>query len=41
MEYYHPELDISPLFSNNDTLLFTIHIGIRQWAVELGQINLM
>ncbi len=37
---YHPELDISPLLSDDDTLLFTSYIGILQWAVELGQIDL-
>jgi len=38
----HPELDISPLLSNDDNaLLFASYIGILQWAVELGQIDLM
>jgi len=33
---YHPELDISPLLSDDDAS----YIGILQWAVELGQIDL-
>jgi len=37
---YHPELDISPLLSNDDTQLFASYIGILQWAVELGWIDL-
>jgi len=32
---YHPELDISPLLSDDDTQLFASYIGILQWAVEL------
>ena len=38
---YHPELDISLLLSNDDAQLFASYIGILQWAVELGWINLM
>jgi len=38
---YHPERDISPLLSDDDALLFASYIGILQWAVELGQIDLM
>jgi len=38
---YHPELDISPLLSNGNALLFASYIGILQWAVELGWIDLM
>ncbi len=37
---YHPALDISPLLSNDDALLFASYIGILQWAVELGWIDL-
>jgi len=37
---YHPELDISPLLSDNDALLFASYIGILQWAVKLGWVNL-
>jgi len=38
---YYPELDISPLLSDNDALLFVSYISILQWAVELGWIDLM
>ena len=37
---YHPELDISPLLSDDDAQLFASYIGILQWAVELGRIDL-
>ena len=38
---YHPEFDISPLLSNDNALLFASYIGILQWTVELGRIDLM
>ncbi len=34
------ELDISPLLNDDDAQLFASYIGILQWAVELGQIDL-
>jgi len=37
---YHPELDVSPLLSDDDAQLFASYIGILQWAVELGRIDL-
>jgi len=40
MGNYHPELDISPLLSDNNVLLFARYIDILQWAVELGWIDL-
>jgi len=38
---YHPELDISPLLSDDDAQLFASYIGILQWAVELLWMDLM
>ncbi len=37
---YHPKLDISPLLSDDNALLFASYIGILQWANEIGGINL-
>jgi hypothetical protein len=33
---YHPEMDTTPLLSDEDTLLYASYIGILQWAVELA-----
>ena len=37
---YHPEVDTSPLLSEDDALLYASYIGILQWATELGRIDL-
>jgi len=37
---YHPELDTSPLLSEDDAQLFASYIGILQWAIELARIDL-
>jgi len=38
---YHPELNMSPLLSEDDAQLYGSYIGILQWAVKLAQIDLM
>jgi len=37
---YHPELDTSPLLSEDDAQLYGSYIGILQWAIELARIDL-
>ena len=36
---YHPELDDSPLLGDVDAQLYMSYIGILQWAMELGRID--
>jgi len=38
---YHPEIDVSPLLSEDDVSLYASYIGILQWATELARIDLM
>jgi hypothetical protein len=37
---YHPELDTTPLLSEDDAQLYGSYIGILQWANELARIDL-
>jgi hypothetical protein len=37
---YHPEVDTSMLLGDDDAQLYASYIGILQWAVELGRIDL-
>ncbi|MGH7955039.1 MAG: hypothetical protein ACREOZ_03675, partial [Gloeomargaritales cyanobacterium] len=37
---YHPELDTSPELNDDDARLYMSYIGILQWAVELGRIDI-
>jgi hypothetical protein len=37
---YHPEMDTTPLLSDEDSSLYASYIGILQWAVELARIDL-
>jgi len=37
---YHPELDDTPLLGEDDAQLYMSYIGILQWAVELGCIDI-
>ena len=37
---YHPEVDESPTLDEDDTHLYGSYIGILQWAVELGRIDI-
>jgi len=36
---YHPEIDASPPLNNEERLLYGSYVGILQWAVELGRID--
>ena len=36
---YHPKLDQTPLLGEVDAQLYMLYIGILQWAVELGCID--
>lgn len=37
---YHPELDVSPELSPDLAQLYGSYVGILQWAVELGRIDI-
>ena len=37
---YHPELDVSLLLDDDETIYYQNMIGILHWAVELGRINI-
>jgi hypothetical protein len=37
---YHPEVDTTPLLSQDDAQLYASYIGILQWAQEIGRIDL-
>ncbi|MGH7974091.1 MAG: hypothetical protein ACREBR_01095 [bacterium] len=37
---YHPELDTSPELNDDEARLYMSYIGILQWAVELGRIDI-
>jgi hypothetical protein len=37
---YHPETDTSDLLDEEDSMLYCSYIGILQWAVELGRVDL-
>jgi hypothetical protein len=37
---YHPEIDTSPLLSEDDASWYASYIGIIQWANELAQIDI-
>ena len=37
---YHPEIDVSPPLKSEDFALYGSYVGILQWIVELGRIDI-
>ncbi len=37
---YHPEIDVSPEFGNTDSPYFHSLVGVLQWIVELGCVDI-
>ena len=38
---YHPELDMTPFCSDEQTQLYQNLIGMLRWAVELGRVDVL